>query len=75
MNGKKMLVDIWERVLGVHPIGVSSNFFDLGGHSLMAARLIAEVQKTTGKSIPLSAIFRAPTIEGFAKVRWPTSPL
>ena len=65
---EKMLVDIWERVLGVHPIGVGSNFFDLGGHSLMAARLIAEVQKTTGKSIPLSTIFRTPTIEGFARV-------
>jgi thioesterase domain-containing protein/acyl carrier protein len=65
---EEMLLDIWERVLGVRSIGVRNNFFDLGGHSLMAARLIAEVQKATGKSIPLSAIFRAPTIEGFATV-------
>jgi amino acid adenylation domain-containing protein len=65
---EKMLLEIWERVLDVRPIGVRSNFFDLGGHSLMAARLIAEVQKATGKSISLSTIFRAPTIEGFASV-------
>ena len=65
---EKMLMEIWERVLEVRPIGVRNNFFDLGGHSLMAARLIAEVRQATGKSIPLSAIFRAPTIEGFASM-------
>jgi thioesterase domain-containing protein/acyl carrier protein len=62
------LKHIWETVLGVRPIGLEDNFFDLGGHSLLAARLMAEVQDTVGKKIPLSAIFRAPTIEGFARL-------
>jgi amino acid adenylation domain-containing protein len=62
------LVDIWERVLGVRPIGVTDNFFDLGGHSLLAARLTAQMQNATGKRIPLSAIFRAPTIESLARL-------
>ena len=39
---EKRLVEIWERVLGVRPIGVHHRFFDLGGHSLLAVRLAAE---------------------------------
>ncbi len=62
------LVRIWETVLTVRPIGVTDNLFDLGGHSLLAARLIAQMQSVTGKRIPLSAIFRAPTIEKLARL-------
>ena len=65
---EQTLTNIWESVLGVTPIGVTDNFFDLGGHSLMAARLIAQIQDVTGKKIPLSSIFRAPTVEGFARL-------
>jgi amino acid adenylation domain-containing protein len=60
------LRDIWEAILHVDPIGVTDNFFDLGGHSLLAARLMAELQNLTDEKIPLSAIFRAPTIESLA---------
>jgi thioesterase domain-containing protein/acyl carrier protein len=62
------LVRIWETVLPVRPIGVTDNLFDLGGHSLLAARLIAQIESVTGKRIPLSAIFRAPTIEKLARL-------
>jgi amino acid adenylation domain-containing protein len=65
---ERVLAKIWENVLGVHPIGVTDNFFDLGGHSLMAARLLAQIQSATGKQIPLSSIFRAPTVEGLARL-------
>ncbi|MGC1373345.1 MAG: amino acid adenylation domain-containing protein [Candidatus Sulfotelmatobacter sp.] len=65
---EQTLTNIWESVLGITPIGVTDNFFDLGGHSLMAARLIAQIQDVTGKKIPLSSIFRAPTIEGLARL-------
>jgi amino acid adenylation domain-containing protein len=64
---EEALVKIWESVLSVRPIGVTDNFFDLGGHSLMAARLIAQIESATRKKIPLSAIFRAPTVEGLAR--------
>jgi amino acid adenylation domain-containing protein len=59
---------IWESILHVQPIGVTDNFFDLGGHSLLAARLITELQNLTDKKIPLSTIFRAPTIESLARL-------
>ncbi len=60
------LVDIWEQLLGIHPIGTRDNFFDLGGHSLLAVRLVAEIEKAFGKNIPLAALFQAPTIEQLA---------
>jgi thioesterase domain-containing protein len=63
-----LLVGIWKAVLGIPEIGPRENFFDVGGHSLLAARLIAEVERATGRKIPVSAVFRAPTIEAFAKL-------
>lgn len=63
---QKLLVEIWKHVLGISEVGIRDSFFDVGGHSLMAARLVAHIHEITGKQIPVSAIFRAPTIEAFA---------
>ena len=63
-----MLVKIWQKVLGIPGVGVTDNFFDLGGHSLMAARLLSEVEKVAGRQIPLSALFRGATVESLAKL-------
>jgi thioesterase domain-containing protein/acyl carrier protein len=53
---------IWEQVLEIAPISITDNFFDLGGHSLQAARLIFEVNKSLGASLPISILFRASTV-------------
>jgi thioesterase domain-containing protein len=63
-----LLVGIWKDVLGVQEIGIHDNFFDVGGHSLLAAHLTAQIQNATGRTIPVSSIFRAPTIETLAKL-------
>jgi len=63
---QKLLVEIWKQVLGIREVGIRDSFFDVGGHSLIAARLIAQIHEVTGRRIPVSAIFRAPTIEAFA---------
>ncbi len=63
-----LLLEIWKEVLGVQKLGRRENFFDLGGHSLLAARLVREVQNATGRKIPVSAIFKAPTIETLARL-------
>jgi thioesterase domain-containing protein/acyl carrier protein len=63
---QKLLVEIWKQVLGLREVGIQDSFFDLGGHSLMAVRLMAEIREVTGRQIPVSAIFRAPTIEALA---------
>ncbi|MDI1433381.1 non-ribosomal peptide synthetase [Polyangium sorediatum] len=57
------LLEIWESVLEVAPISVRDNFFELGGHSLLAVRLMAKVEETFGKHLPLSAVFQHPTVE------------
>ncbi|MGK7878158.1 MAG: AMP-binding protein, partial [Xenococcaceae cyanobacterium] len=51
------LTKIWEKVLGIQPIGVRDNFFDLGGHSLLAVRLFAQIEKAFKKNLPLSVLF------------------
>ena len=57
---------VWERVLGIRPVGVKDNFFDLGGHSLLAVRLAVLLEKETGQRVPLAAILRGPTVEQLA---------
>ncbi len=56
------LVDIWQEVLNVQPIGVTDNFFERGGHSLLVVRLLARVEEKFRREILISAFFRKPTI-------------
>ena len=60
------LVDIWENILQRKGIGVHDNFFDLGGHSLKAIRLVALVQQQLQVDISLSTVFAQPTIASLA---------
>ncbi|MHB9133119.1 MAG: non-ribosomal peptide synthetase [Armatimonadota bacterium] len=62
------LTRIWEELLGVSPIGIHDNFFDLGGYSLLAVRLFARVTKVCGVSLPLISLFDAPTIAAMAEL-------
>ncbi len=60
------LTKIWQQVLGTKAIGVTDNFFAIGGHSLLAVRLLVEVEKVFHKTLPLSTIFQTTTIEQMA---------
>jgi thioesterase domain-containing protein/acyl carrier protein len=60
------LARVWEEVLEVGPVGVRDDFFALGGHSLLAVRLMAKVEERLGRSLPLTALFTASTVEGMA---------
>ncbi len=62
------LQSIWEKVLGVRPIGVTDNFFDLGGHSLLAVRLFAQIKERFNRDLPLATLFQAPTVEQLAGI-------
>ncbi len=59
---EKQLTEIWQKLLGIEPIGVCDNFFDLGGHSLLAVQMFSEIQKATGLNLPLATLFKAPTV-------------
>ncbi len=62
------LTTIWEEVLGIQPIGVKDNFFEMGGHSLLAVRLFAQIEKIFCKNLPLATLFQAPTVEQQANI-------
>ncbi|HEX3128839.1 MAG TPA: amino acid adenylation domain-containing protein [Thermoanaerobaculia bacterium] len=60
------LVRIWQEVLGVPRVGVRDNFFEAGGHSLLAVKLMAQVQQRFGHELPLSILFQGGTVEEMA---------
>ncbi len=65
---ERQISKIWERILGVQPIGVTDNFFDLGGHSLLAVKLFAQLDQSFGRKLPLASLFKAPTIRQLAEI-------
>ena len=65
---ERKLVEIWESLLDVHPIGIKESFTELGGHSLSALQLIAELENHFDVTLPLSALVTIQTIEELAEV-------
>jgi non-ribosomal peptide synthetase component F/thioesterase domain-containing protein len=64
---EERLAEIWRSMLDNPSITVSDNFFEMGGHSLLAARMLAQVERAFGRRIQLATLFSAPTIHGLAK--------
>jgi amino acid adenylation domain-containing protein len=62
------LVSIFQKVLHTDSVSIQDDFFDLGGHSLTATRLLSQVKEITGRQIPLSVLFRGATVESLAKL-------
>ncbi len=60
------LAQIWSELLNVTPVGVTDNFFDLGGNSILAVRLMTQIQKQFQKNLPLVTLFQSPTISELA---------
>jgi amino acid adenylation domain-containing protein len=60
------LAAIWKTILNLDDVGAADNFFDLGGNSLLAVRLVVEVEKQLGRALPLASVITAPTIRGLA---------
>jgi amino acid adenylation domain-containing protein len=65
-NFEAELRSIWQRLLKVRNISADDDFFDLGGHSLLATRMFAEIEKLTGRRIPLSVLIQNPTVRELA---------
>jgi amino acid adenylation domain-containing protein len=63
---EQQLVEIWENLLNVRPIGVADNFFDIGGHSIMAVRLMSQIYQRYGERLPLATLLHEATIEHLA---------
>ena len=63
---EETLVNIWSDVLGIEPIGIRDNFFDFGGQSLRATRVLTRVRSELVVELGLTALFKTPTIEAMA---------
>ncbi len=64
---EQKLANIWSQCLEIHSIGIYDNFFDLGGHSLFVAKMMTQVAETFEVVLPLSCLFKSPTIAGLAQ--------
>lgn len=64
---ERRLATIWSELLGVAEVGVDDDFFEIGGHSLLAARLMARVEREFGASLPLALLFEHSSIAGIAE--------
>ncbi len=60
------MIPLWEQVLAIAPVGPDDDFFELGGNSLRAVRLIARIAETFDRKLPLAVIFRSTTARALA---------
>jgi len=65
---ERELCRIWAELLGVERVGIQDDFFALGGSSLLAVRVFAQIEKALGQALPLVVLFQNPTIEQLAHV-------
>jgi len=59
---------IWEETMKLKRVGVDDDFLELGGHSLVAVRIVARLAKAFSREIPLRAVFDAPTVAQLARL-------
>lgn len=63
---ERLLVNIWQTVLGVSMVGIKDNFFELGGNSLLLVQIQSQLQECSGYSISTVELFQYPTIQALA---------
>jgi len=64
---ENQVAEVWQRLLQLDRVGIHDNFFDLGGHSLLLARVHAELQQVLSRKLSIVDLFRHPTIADFAE--------
>jgi amino acid adenylation domain-containing protein len=76
---EKIMAEIWQGVLKLQRIGIDDNFFDIGGHSLLAVQITTRIEKKLGKKLQIATLFTYPTVaqlsafidkETTASIKW-----
>jgi SAM-dependent methyltransferase/acyl carrier protein len=63
---ERTIANVWQEVLGVQNLGLSDNFFDLGGHSLLMVRLRSKLQEVLNRELSIIDLFQYPTVGSLA---------
>ncbi len=71
---EREIAAIWREALGVERVGIHDNFFDLGGHSLLLARVHLLLGERLGREVPVVDLFRHPTVASLAQRLSPQAP-
>ncbi|MFZ0962496.1 MAG: amino acid adenylation domain-containing protein [Terriglobia bacterium] len=64
---EQKIAAVWKESLAVSNVGRDSNFFDLGGHSLLVIRVARKLEKVFARKVPVTEVFRHPTVRLLAK--------
>ena len=65
---EQQLAAIFASVLKIDRVGIRDNFFDLGGHSFLVLRVLAEIEKACGRRLSVATLFQAPTVEEIGQI-------
>ncbi len=65
-DSERRLATLWQELLGIDSVGIDEDFFAIGGHSLLAVRLLTRIERTFGRNVPLATFFAHPTIKAIA---------
>ena len=66
------IADSWKDALKLDQVGVTDNFFDLGGHSMLIVHVMNQLRNSVSQSIVLTDLFRFPTIRSLGTTSGPT---
>ena len=65
---EQAIAEIWQQLLGIEKVGIHDNFFDLGGHSLLVAKVTSLLRSTFPVEFPMGCIFERPTVHLLSKM-------
>ena len=67
-ENEKTIAEIWAQILKLEKVGIDDNFFSIGGHSLLAVELFAQLQSSFDCKLPLSSLFQYPTVRKLSQL-------
>jgi acyl carrier protein len=64
---ERLLCEVWKQILNLDEVGVDDNFFEFGGHSLSAMKLVSKVTERCNVRLTVASVFRVPTVRQMAQ--------